>query len=186
MSASRASTNPEVPIRHMEFDFDESQVPKYCWNNNAWGSAYILTFSAVLPSGERFIIDAVRELRDRATGLIGQEAIHSRIHERFNEIHELKGLPMQRIQALSHRLYVEGIRYWFNHLVTFSPKLLRYFRPGFHPDDSDTTELLNTWRKRLFGKRGSLARRVTKTVRPGDSRLSGNRTSAHDQEAASQ
>ncbi len=31
-----------------------------------------------------------------------------------------------------------------------------YNRPGFHPDDSDTTELVETWRRELFGEAGSL------------------------------
>lgn len=300
MNVAQLNANAEVPIRHMDFDFDESEVPKYCWNDNAWGSAYILTFSAVLPAGERFIIDAVRELRDRisdpelrdrATGLIGQEALHSRIHGRFNEIYDLKGLPMRRIEELSHKLYVdiilprlsdenrlaiacgiehltaimaeetfgnqpetlelldrtsreflvwhlleelehksvafdlyneldgsylrrvvaflgiwafsipwglyaldqimktpgfsqgrkkslEGINYWWNFALDFSPKLLEYFRPNFHPDDSDTTDLLNTWKERLFGKKGSLARRVTRTVLPGNRRRGESRKKA--------
>ncbi|MFN3714310.1 MAG: metal-dependent hydrolase [Alcanivoracaceae bacterium] len=291
------SVHPPVPIRHMDFNFDESRMPKYCWNNNSWGSAYILTFSAVLPAGERFIIDSVRELRDgirnpelrdRATGLIGQEAIHSRIHGRFNELYELKGLPMRRIEELSHKLYVEfilpklsdknrlaiacgiehltavmaeeafgrqpegmelldestrdfmvwhlleelehksvafdiyneldgsylrrvaaflgiwavsvpfglyavnemlktpgfdqgkksnrqGYGYWFNYLTAFSPKLLEYFRPDFHPDDSDTSELLEIWKNKLFGNKGRLTGLITKTINPSEKRTSSAR-----------
>src|ERR1700722_18892539 len=35
-------------------------------------------------------------------------------------------------------------------------QLKDYNRPGFHPDDSDTTELVESWRARLFGERGTL------------------------------
>ena len=35
-------------------------------------------------------------------------------------------------------------------------KLRDYNRPGFHPDDYDTTELEESWRTRLFGENGSL------------------------------
>jgi predicted metal-dependent hydrolase len=35
-------------------------------------------------------------------------------------------------------------------------QLKDYNRTGFHPDDSDTTELVETWRQRLFGEQGSL------------------------------
>ncbi|MFC9895726.1 metal-dependent hydrolase [Nocardia sp. NPDC127579] len=35
-------------------------------------------------------------------------------------------------------------------------ELARYLRPGFHPDDYDTTELLDTWRRELFGDAGQL------------------------------
>ena len=34
--------------------------------------------------------------------------------------------------------------------------LLRYLRPGFHPDDVDTGELLRVWRHKLFGDGGTL------------------------------
>jgi predicted metal-dependent hydrolase len=35
-------------------------------------------------------------------------------------------------------------------------QLKDYNRPDFHPDDSDTTELVETWREELFGERGRL------------------------------
>jgi hypothetical protein len=35
-------------------------------------------------------------------------------------------------------------------------QLKDYNRPGFHPDDSDTTELVETWRAELFGAHGTL------------------------------
>lgn len=97
----------EVPIRHLQFDFDPSQMAKYCWNNEAFSSAFILTFSALIPHGERLVIESVRhwreqvadpDLRARITGLIGQEAMHSRAHEDFNRAWIAKGLPVDRIE----------------------------------------------------------------------------------------
>ena len=35
-------------------------------------------------------------------------------------------------------------------------QLREYDRPGFHPDDHDTTELVREWRERLFGDQGTL------------------------------
>jgi predicted metal-dependent hydrolase len=35
-------------------------------------------------------------------------------------------------------------------------QLKDYNRPDFHPDDSDTTELVKTWRAELFGEHGTL------------------------------
>ncbi len=35
-------------------------------------------------------------------------------------------------------------------------QLKDYNRPDFHPDDSDTTELVETWREELFGEHGTL------------------------------
>lgn len=34
--------------------------------------------------------------------------------------------------------------------------MVRYVRPGFHPDDVDTDDLLAQWQERLFGERGEL------------------------------
>lgn len=35
-------------------------------------------------------------------------------------------------------------------------ELREYMRPGFHPDDVDTTELLDKWQRELFGTEGAL------------------------------
>ncbi|MEC3920575.1 metal-dependent hydrolase [Nocardia sp. CDC160] len=36
------------------------------------------------------------------------------------------------------------------------PELAKYLRPGFHPDDIDTSALLSRWQQELFGKDGQL------------------------------
>jgi predicted metal-dependent hydrolase len=41
-------------------------------------------------------------------------------------------------------------------------QLKDYNRPDFHPDDSDTTALVDTWREELFGQAGSLNELLTK------------------------
>lgn len=294
---STAATRPQqppVPIRHMAFDFDASKAGKYVWRDNAWGSAYILTFSAFIPAGERFVIDSVRtfrdllddpELRERATGLIGQEAMHSRLHAAFNDMYDRKGLPVSRMAkfaeryldtvmrlipektslaiacgiehvtavmaeeifrnrpsdtnkldpqaqdflvwhlleelehksvafdmyeqidggylhriaaflliwavsvpcglysvdqmlktpgfAQSRKQHREGITEQLSTFMAYAPALLSYFRPDFHPDNSDTSELLTQWRETLLGKGGRLARFVTRTINPA------NRQRAH-------
>jgi hypothetical protein len=40
-------------------------------------------------------------------------------------------------------------------------RLRDYNRPDFHPDDHDTTELVRTWRRELFGPDGSLSDLLT-------------------------
>ena len=294
MSAAAENRHPPVPIRHMKFDFDASRAAKYVWRENAWSSAYILTFSAFIPAGERFVIDSVRafrdqvkdpELRDRATGLIGQEAMHSKLHAEFNEMYDKKGLPVSRMarfaeryldtimrlipektslaiacgiehvtaimaeEVFSHRedeyhnhldpvvqdfliwhlleelehksvafdmyeeidggylhrvaafmliwavsipcgLYSvdqmlktpgfgqsrkanrEGIGEQLEMFRSYAPAFFSYFLPGFHPDNSDTSELLARWREKLVGKGGKLARFITKTINPAAKRTS--------------
>ena len=39
-------------------------------------------------------------------------------------------------------------------------RLREFNRPGFHPDDHDTTELVTRWREELFGTEGSLNARL--------------------------
>jgi predicted metal-dependent hydrolase len=39
-------------------------------------------------------------------------------------------------------------------------QLCDYDRPDFHPDDRDTTELVELWRERLFGQDGSMVHRL--------------------------
>jgi uncharacterized protein len=39
-------------------------------------------------------------------------------------------------------------------------KLRSYNRPGFHPDDYDTTELEERWRAQLFGEAGEMVDRL--------------------------
>jgi predicted metal-dependent hydrolase len=40
-------------------------------------------------------------------------------------------------------------------------QLKDYNRPDFHPDDSDTTELVETWKAELFGENGTLNDKLT-------------------------
>jgi predicted metal-dependent hydrolase len=47
-----------------------------------------------------------------------------------------------------------------------APKLLDYFRPGFHPNDHDTTALLEEFREKFFGAGGELSEQLKKTVTP--------------------
>ncbi|MBA3465301.1 MAG: metal-dependent hydrolase [Deltaproteobacteria bacterium] len=45
---------------------------------------------------------------------------------------------------------------WPGHLTRLFPAWLAYFKPGFHPDERDTKELLAQWDATLFGERGDL------------------------------
>ncbi len=106
----------EVPVRHMKFDFDPSTMAKYCWQDNAFSSAYILAFSTLIPHGEHLVIDAVssrrHEIHDpvltaRVQGLIGQESWHSRVHKEFNAAYRAKGMPIDEVDRLGHWFFRE-------------------------------------------------------------------------------
>ncbi|MEC3956765.1 metal-dependent hydrolase [Nocardia sp. CDC153] len=55
----------------------------------------------------------------------------------------------------------QSIRLYRGPIVKGLMKEMRpYLRPGFHPDDIDTTELLERWRRELFGADGELLDRI--------------------------
>lgn len=62
---------------------------------------------------------------------------------------------------------VRGLHYVFGRrgLVTrLIPKYLDYFRPGYHPLHHDTSDLLDVWREKLFGKDGMLVDRLARAT----------------------
>ena len=46
-------------------------------------------------------------------------------------------------------------------------RLKDYDRPGFHPDDWDTTELVDTWTAKMFGEQGTLNDKLAAPVAAG-------------------
>jgi predicted metal-dependent hydrolase len=49
---------------------------------------------------------------------------------------------------------------WPGEFTRMIPAYLGYFRPGFHPDDRDTSALVEEWREHLFGVRGLLSEQL--------------------------
>ncbi len=72
------------------------------------------------------------------------------VHGHFLAERRLLLRPWRWARGLAHMWLYPG---WFTRLV---PAYLAYFRPGFHPDDRDTSTLLAAWRERLFGEHGEL------------------------------
>lgn len=79
------------------------------WNpKGAHITEFYNTLSLFFPRGERFFIDSVRHYRDRITdpdlqqevrAFIGQEAMHSREHQEYNDTLEAAGLPAHKVDA---------------------------------------------------------------------------------------
>ena len=80
--------------RDIRFDLPAEHIAD--WNKGSVHlSQFMNTLSIFFPVGERFFIDAVRQYRDRitdpelqkaVTAFIGQEAMHGREHEEYNEL----------------------------------------------------------------------------------------------------
>ncbi|MGK2958091.1 MAG: metal-dependent hydrolase [Acidimicrobiales bacterium] len=99
MSKSATLTKNVIPARTVKtrriaFEYPTDELPRHFINNDIVMSHIVSTLSAVFPEGEDFFVNSVRNYRDQITdpelkkqvaGFIGQEAMHSREHERFNE-----------------------------------------------------------------------------------------------------
>ena len=106
-SGSRFNTlkqSPMIPIRHMRFDFDPKEIDPKFYLNAELASAYFASLSIFLTFGEDLVIDTARYhrelvkdplLKQRVTALIGQEAIHSKMHNELNDAFLKVDYPVQ-------------------------------------------------------------------------------------------
>lgn len=101
---SLENQTPIIPIRHMKFDFDPVKIDHKFYMDAELASAYFASLSIFLTRGEDLVIDTARYHRDfisdpllkqRVTSLIGQEAIHSKMHEELNEAYLIRDLPVK-------------------------------------------------------------------------------------------
>lgn len=105
---------PILPIRRdIKFQLPADRIMDWHYEAGPVFTAFLNTFSIVLPIGERFFIDSVRayrddvtdpELKKAITAFIGQEAMHGREHETYNNALYAKS----RIAPKFER-FVEGI-----------------------------------------------------------------------------
>ncbi|MGH8456666.1 MAG: metal-dependent hydrolase [Stenotrophobium sp.] len=80
--------------RDIKFNLPADQISDWHTAAGPHFTAFLNTFSIILPVGERFFIDSVRvhrdqitdpELKQAVTAFIGQEAMHGREHEEYNK-----------------------------------------------------------------------------------------------------
>ena len=109
MDPTAAEPSPEADIirRDLRFAFEDCDLRT--WHPDGLHVAHFFNaLSIFFPEGEKFFIDSVRHFRDRirapklerdVKGFIGQEAMHSREHRRYNEALATAGLPIERLEA---------------------------------------------------------------------------------------
>ncbi len=82
-----------IKPRRMSFRFD-SRTPRYWYAGDPVVTHLLNVLSHSFPDGERFFVDSVRHYKDRVEeptrkaeiqGFVGQEAMHTVAHERFNQ-----------------------------------------------------------------------------------------------------
>lgn len=103
--------------RDMKFTLDPSKITS--WHGHSMHIAQFLnSMSLFFPVGERFFIHSVRLYRDQitdpelqkaVTAFIGQEAMHGREHEEYNEHMHSHGLPVKWMEKQVWRL-LEGVK----------------------------------------------------------------------------
>ncbi|MCQ8897046.1 metal-dependent hydrolase [Limnobacter humi] len=98
-----------IPVRRdVKINLDESRV-------NNWHEAgphvthFFNALSVLFPAGERLFMDSVRAFKDQVqdpdlkkaiTAFIGQEALHSREHEEYNEMMDRSGAPALKLDRM--------------------------------------------------------------------------------------
>ena len=116
----------QLPIRrNLRFNLPADRVSN--WHKaGVHVSHFFNTLSIFFPVGERFFIDSVRHYRDRiddpqlkeaVRAFIGQEALHGREHDEYNEHLVAAGLGTDRMEARVERILKEVQR--------FTPKQLQ-------------------------------------------------------------
>ena len=83
-----------IPVRHMDFQFDARELDDQFYLKTEFATAFFEALSIFLTFGEDLVIDTARyhrqfltdpQLKQRVTTLIAQEAIHSKMHNQFND-----------------------------------------------------------------------------------------------------
>ena len=106
-----------IPIRHFQFDFAAPDIDTRFYMQAELASAYFAALSIFLTYGEELVIDTARYHRDlltdplliqRVTGLIGQEALHSKVHEEWNDLLVEHDLPVKLFRFLAQNVFDHG------------------------------------------------------------------------------
>lgn len=99
--------SPTFEVRNLRFSVDP-RIPKY-WQGGPKGvSLFLDNLSTLFPRGERFFMRSVRyfqdgvedpQLRADVRAFHGQEAMHTREHQRYNAHLRSHGLPADELEA---------------------------------------------------------------------------------------
>lgn len=150
-----ANASKHITVRRQQFEFD--QLPLYYYDNNPFFSHLLTAMSLLFPTGERFFMHAVRQVRDQISdadlqhdisAFIGQEAMHSHAHADFNRFAIKMGIDAQpimdfearKIEHLKQKLSAKQQLAIVCALEHFTAIIAQYllenakFQRGFHPD----------------------------------------------------
>ena len=108
------ASKKSIPIRHLAIGFEGKQVDLSFYMNNQFATLFFATLSVFLTYGEDLVIETARHhrdllkdpiLRQRVTSLIGQEAIHSKLHNEFNDAIVELDYPVKLYRFLGEKFF---------------------------------------------------------------------------------
>ncbi|MBC9228239.1 metal-dependent hydrolase [bacterium SPL81] len=108
------ASKKSIPIRHLAIGFEGKQVDLSFYMNNQFATIFFATLSVFLTYGEDLVIETARHHRDllkdpilkqRVTSLIGQEAIHSKLHNEFNDAIVDLDYPVRLYRFLGEKFF---------------------------------------------------------------------------------
>lgn len=118
-------SSKQIPVRHLDFGFDGQNFDPNMYRDSEVASAYFHALSIFLTFGEDLVIDTARyhrkflndpELKLRVTSLIGQEAVHSRLHDEFNDTLAQYRYPLNLYRFLADKVFEYGFKRMPNRL----------------------------------------------------------------------
>ncbi|PTQ91107.1 metal-dependent hydrolase [Agitococcus lubricus] len=105
-------TSVNIPPRRLDFEFS-TDSERYYYDNNPYLSTFLTALSSLFPEGESFFVESVRAYREQITdpilkaqvsGFIGQEAMHSKEHQAFNDMATRLGYPVDKLDKTLAKL----------------------------------------------------------------------------------
>ncbi len=82
-----------IQRRNVDFGLSAQTIPRDWCHDDAYQTSFLNALSLLFPEGEKFFVDSVKQLRDRAPelereiiGFIGQEAMHGKEHRALNDL----------------------------------------------------------------------------------------------------
>ena len=108
-SLSRTPENIDIVTRNRQFDIEEVLATNW-HSDDAFRTAFFNALSILFPLGEQFFIESVKAyrnkiedpvLQERVKGFMGQEAVHRREHQKYNEaLCTSHNLNLKELEAL--------------------------------------------------------------------------------------
>jgi predicted metal-dependent hydrolase len=106
----------DAVVRNLRFEIDDS-IPRHWHGGRKSITAFFDNLSVFFPAGERFFVKSVRahqgfvqgeELANQVRAFCGQEGVHAREHQRYNELLVRQGYPVEdmerRVEAVLERV----------------------------------------------------------------------------------